>query len=322
MFKILFFAVLTLLCYIGIGFVLRKTKLASEDFAKSFSVYTIYVGQIAMLLHCFIIPFDKIIFKKVSVVFILSFFIHLLMYFVAIRLFKKAPEKTRAVLQFGIIFCNVGFMGIPLVIDVFGDEFVIYVTANIIWFNVLGFSLGRLIFTNDKKYISLKKIIVNPAVIPIMIGFIIYLTGFGGYITEKINDTDFFAKILKLIYDVVTILKNTVAPASMIVVGAKLAQTSFKGLHKDKNVYLFTVIRLFLFPFMIWAILRVLYQFNVIDYNLMAVMLIVFSTPAATTTTIFAELYEKDSEYAGKLVALTSLLSVVTMPIVSLLLYI
>ena len=58
------------------------------------------------------------------------------------------------------------------------------------------------------------------------------------------------------------------------------------------------------------------------DPAVMAIVLILSSTPAAANTTIFAELYNGDSAYAGKLVALSTVISVVTMPIVALLLYI
>jgi len=85
----------------------------------------------------------------------------------------------------------------------------------------------------------------------------------------------------------------------------------------EKSVY-----RLFLFPTVIWAILRLLNGVGFIDETVLSIILILCSTPAAALTTMFAELYDGDAPYAGKLVALTTILSVATMPIVALLLQI
>ena len=247
---------------------------------------------------------------------------HIIFYIIAKQMFKKSPDNLRRVLQFGIVFANAGYMGIPVINDILGPEYTIYVTVYIIWFNVFGFSLGRLIYTDDKKYISVKEIFLNPAVIPIVIGLLIYVTGLGGTLLSCVGGNGFINQAVTIFYNVLTMLKNMVAPVSMMVIGARLADTSFKGLWRDKNVYIFSIMRLLLFPLIIFIILRALFAFNIIDKTVMTIVLVLASTPAAALTTMFAELYDGDSAYAGKLVALTTLLSVITMPLVSLLLYV
>lgn len=320
--SLLFISVFTLFCFMIPGYILKKTKLVDQHFAKGMSVYTLYVASIAMLMHGFILEFDPKVFKGVAQVFVLSLLVHLLFFLIAKRLFPNAVESQKKVLQFGVIFSNAGYMGIPVISDVFGPEYVIYATAYIMWFNILAYTLGRLLFTNDKKYVSFKKAFINPAVIPIALGVFIYLTGLGGWIQRSIAAGDFVGQILGVFYNVLTILKNTVAPISMIIIGAKLADINFKGILKDKYMYPFVLIRLFLFPTMVWAILRLLHMVGIVDETVMSVILILSSTPGAAMTTMFAELYNGDAPYAGKLVALTTILSVATMPIVALLLYI
>ena len=222
----------------------------------------------------------------------------------------------------GQLFSNAGYMGIPIISDVFGSEYVIYATVYIVWFNVFAYSLGRLIYTNDKKYISVKKIFVNPAVIPIAIGLVIFLTGGGTWINNMLNESGIVANSVSLIYNIITVLKNMVAPASMIVIGVKLADINFKGIFKDKYLYPFIALRLFVFPAILWAIMRICLILGLITNDTMSIVLILCSAPAAAITTIFAELYDCDAVYAGKLVAVTTLLSVVSMPIVALLLQI
>ena len=318
--SLLFLSVLTLFCFMIPGFVLRKTKLASEHFAKVLSVFTLYVAQVAMLIHGFLTPFDKTVFRGFLSVLLFALAEHLIFFFLARRCFRKAPDTMRRVLQFGVIFSNAGYMGIPVIEDVFGPEFKIYATAYVVSFNIFAFTLGRLIYTEDKKYISLKEAIINPAVIPIMIGLVFYLTGIGGWIYETAQQTTAMGKGVGVIYKVFTVFNSMVAPASMVVIGARLADINFKGIFRDKYMYPFIGIRLFAFPCLVWLLTFGLYKLCIIDYTVMAVLTILSSTPAAAVTTMFAELYNGDSPYAGKLVALSTILSVGTMPIVALLL--
>ncbi|MBO5231330.1 MAG: AEC family transporter [Clostridia bacterium] len=321
--SLLFISVFTLFCYMIPGYILRKTKLADDGFAKGLSIFTLYVAQVAMILHGFMVEFNLKVLKGIGLIFLFGLIAHIVFYIVAKNLFKKAPDRLRKVLRFGVIFSNAGYMGIPIISDVFGSEYVIYATVYIVWFNVFAYSLGRLIYTGDKKYISVKKIFINPAVVPIAIGLVIFLTGGGSWIQQTLNNGEgFIAEGVTLFYSIITTLKNMVAPASMMVIGAKLADINFKGIFKDKYLYPFIILRLFILPAIVWAIMRVCLAFGFIDNTSMSIVLILSSTPAAALTTIFAELYDCDAVYAGKLVAITTLLSVVTMPAVALLLQI
>ena len=282
----------------------------------------LYVAQVALIFHGFIIEFDATVFKGICQVFLLALITHIVFYLLSRQFFRKAPDKLRGVLQFGIIFSNAGYMGIPVVNDVFGPEYTIYATVYIVWFNVFAFSLGRLIYTEDKKYISIKEAIINPAVLPIMMGLVIYLTGIGGWIQNVIKTDTLLGTVFDILYNILTVLKNMVAPASMMVIGARLADINFKVIFKDKYMYPFVALRLFVFPAIVWLIMKFISFTGLLDETAMTVVLILSSTPAAAVTTMFAELYDGDAPYAGKMVALTTILSVISMPIVALLLYI
>ena len=320
--SLLFISVLTLFCYMIPGFILRKTKLIDNGFAKALSIFTLYVAQVSMILHGFMVEFNLKVLKGIGLVFVFALLTHVIFYLIAVSLFKKAPERLRKVLRFGLMFSNAGYMGIPVISDVFGPEYVIYATIYIVWFNVFAFSLGRLIYTEDKKYISVKKIFINPAVIPITIGLVLFLTGGGGWIKQMLTESGIAAEGVKLLYNIITVFKNMVAPASMMIIGAKLADINFKGIFKDKYLYPFILLRLFALPAIMWAIMRVCLIFGLIDSTAMSIVLILCSAPAAAMTTMFAELYDCDAVYSGKLVAISTVLSVVSMPIVALLLQI
>ncbi len=318
----LFISIFTLFLFMLPGFIVKKAKVADGEFPKSLSVLTLYITQVALILHSFIIEFNMKIFANLCQVFIGALLIHILLYIIAKECFKKAPDKTRTVLQFGLIFSNAGYMGIPVISDVFGADHAIYATFYVVWFNVFCYSVGRLIYTNDKKYISFKKAIFNPAVVSVIIGLTIFLTGAGAWIKNVINEPTFIGNFFNIIYKVLEALKNMVAPVSMMIIGARLADINFKGIFKDKYMYPFVLLRLLVLPAIIWCMLKLFSLAGLLSDISLAVLLILSSTPAATATTMFAELYNGDSPYAGKLVALTTILSVATMPIVALLLYI
>lgn len=318
--SLLFASVLTLFLFMIPGFILRKTRLAGDGFAKAMSVFTLYVAQVAMLLHGFIIEFDFSILKNILLVFILAFISHGVFYLLARLMFKKAPDKIRKVLRFGLVFSNAGYMGIPVISDVFGADHAIYATIYIVWFYVFCYTLGRLIYTDDKKYVSLKEAFINPAVIPIAIGLIIFLSGAGTWIQHKITEPTFIGNAVGVFYNVLTSLKNMVAPASMIITGARLADINLKGIFKDKYIIPFSLTRLFLFPAAMWVIMTVLRLLGLIDSTVESIVFILCSTPSAAITTMFAELYDGDAPYAGKVVAVTTVLSVITMPVAALLL--
>ena len=212
-------------------------------------------------------------------------------------------------------------MGIPVLSDVFGEECAIYATFYVVWFNIFCYSLGRLIYTEDKSYISFKKAIFNPAVLPILMGLVIFLTGAGTWIKNVIDEPTVVGIGFNVIYKVLEVFRNMVAPASMLVIGARLADIDFKGIFNDKYMYPFVALRLLVLPAIIWLMLRLISFTGLLDQTAFSVLLILASTHAAAVTTMFAELYDGDSPYAGKLVAITTILSVITMPIVAFLLY-
>ena len=324
--KLLLISVITLFCYLLVGFVLRKLNLVDTSFSRLLAVYVIYVAQVALLLHGFFVDFDVGILKCATFVFLVAAVIHLVSYFIVLNLFKKAPDKIRTVLRYAIIFSNAGYMGIPVISDILGEEYVIYATFYIFVFNIFNFSIGRLIYTNDKKYIKIKEIIINPAVVPLTIGFIIFITGAGGWVLDcvSLGNETIVTTSVNVFYNVLTTLKNTVAPASMMVIGCRLAEIDFKGVFKDKYLYPYLLMRHFVVPFISWCFMKLLVLCGILTADIAvivtSVVLVLNSTPSAASFTMFAELYNGDARYAGKLVAISTLLSVATMPVVALLL--
>ena len=114
-------------------------------------------------------------------------------------------------------------------------------------------------------------------------------------------------------------LKNLVAPLSMLVIGLRLPDMSFKGLFKDKEMYIFILLRHIALPLISLGIVKLLGLLLPVDPAVEMVIVILAAAPAATSATMFAEKYDCDSVYVSRLVTVSTLLSIITIPLILLL---
>jgi predicted permease len=311
MFISLFRAVLILFLMMVPGYIMRKMKLASDGLPLGFTNTILYITQPAMLVVGFFRARDMEILKTAGFVMLLSFVTHIVFIF-AVKLFYRGAEKeTAKVYRFGTVFANAGYMGIPLISMVLGDEAAIYASVYIVAFNFFCWSYGALIYSEDKSFISPKKMFVNAATIPTAIGIIIFVTNVSPYIPAPIAD---------LTYETLTMLKNTVAPMSMMIIGMRLADLNLKGAFRDKYLYLGLSLRLIVFPLGAFVLLAICKLLGFYDPTGFTVILVCASTPVASATCMFAEKFGSDSTSASKFVSVSTVLSLATMPLMALLL--
>ncbi len=311
MFISLFRAVLILFVMIIPGFLMRKLKLSGDTLPLGFANTILYITQPAMLVVGFFRARDMGIMKNALVVLVLSFLTHIL-FLLAVNLFYRGADKEkRKVYRFGTVFSNAGYMGIPLITMVLGDEAAIYASVYIVAFNFFCWSFGALIYSEDKSYISPKKMLINAATVPTFIGIIIFATNFYTVIPTPIAD---------FVYEALTMLKNTVAPMSMMIIGMRLADLELKGAFKDRYLYMGLALRLILFPLGGFGLIALTKLVGIDTPDAFKVVLICASTPVASATSMFAEKFRSDTVSASKFVSISTVLSLATMPLMALLL--
>jgi predicted permease len=292
----------------ALGFIMKRTKLSSERLPGDLSNIIIYFAQPALIIRTYIRPFDKSILMGALWVLLISAVYHGLIFALTLFFFKKAPERTRKVYRYGVLFSNAAFLGIPLVMSVAGDVAVLYVCIFVIAFNIYAWSVGCYIYTGDKKYISPRKMFINPATVPTYIGLIFFFTPLGtctpSFVTELL-----------------TYVENLLVPASMLLVGLRFAELDFRNAFKDKYLPLALVLRLFAAPLIAFALMSLISLCGAsLSDDVRITVMICSSTPVAVFANVMAEKFGGDSVTAGKFVAVSTLLSLVTIPIVSLLL--
>lgn len=324
------------------GLIMKKCGLVPDGFGKGISNLVLYIAQpiliVSAYVNCKSLFTD--IWLNILFVFILSVIAHVLFSVVALNLFRSAPVDKQKILRLVTIFANAAFMGIPLIESLLGAEAAIYASIYNITFNLFLWTLGVYLCTRNsgedvdgdgdsdihddlavakhvaKNEISLAKVLLHPVTLASVIGFIILATGANSAIMANLA-TDTPNVVLEFIVKCLNMIKGLVAPLSMVVIGLRLADVDFRGMFTDLNMYIFLVLRHLALPLALVGTSKLLILVGApISNECLLVATILAATPAASSATMFAEKYDCDAGYASKLVTVSTILCIVTMPLV------
>lgn len=303
------------------GFILIKTKLISNKSESALSTLVLYGAQPVMVFMGFqSANFNSSIGVNVLIVAGLSILIHLLMAVIVCLLVKgKDDQLKKRVVRYASIFSNCGFMGFPFLKIVFDGlpelgEIMIYASVVVAIFNILNWTLGVYLISGDKKNVSLKKIITNPTIIAVVLGFILFFTVKVPFVSLATKGTTLYTIISKLM-DSLNIIGDMVTPLSMTVIGMKLANANLKDIFLDKYGYLVCALKLVVMSFVAMLIVCFLPVSQLVKY----VIVFLLSMPCATSTALFSTLFGGDGKSATAFVLLSSIASIITIPLMFLL---
>lgn len=281
---------------IATGMLCYKLKILNEESTKSLSSLVLMVVNPIVIIVSYQTKFEKRLLKGLLISLILS----LLSVVIAIllsRIFIRKSGDKASLEKFSAVYSNCGFMGIPLVNAVYGSEGVFYLTAFVTVFNILVWSHGVFLMEGKFNKKTLIEILKVPAVIATVLGFILFIT--------KITIPGIIFQSLEYLADM-----NT--PLAMLAAGATIAQTNIFEALKIKRLYLVCLLKLILVP----AVTGVIFYFLPFDKMVMGTVILASACPTAATGTLFAIRYKKDSCYASELFAITTVLSIATLPVV------
>ena len=167
--------VIILFILIIIGVILAKTKVLGENGVKNMTDLVLYTVTPCVIVKSFIREFDAAALKNLLLSFLIAILSHIGFILISRILIRDKDESNQAVLQFGTIFSNCGFMSIPLQQALLGDTGVFYCSSYIAIFQLFIWSYGILTMSGDKKYVTPKKLIINPGLIGLGVGLVIFL---------------------------------------------------------------------------------------------------------------------------------------------------
>ena len=212
-------------------------------------------------------------------------------------IWRKEPENKRKVLMYASMFSNAGNAGLPILKLVFDDVGVFMGSMYLIPPRILQWTVGLGFFVRPQKGSWVRNVLLNPMVVTIYIGAVLMATGW---------------QIPGVFGSAITNLGNMTAPLSMILIGATLSGMNLKML-LDKSVLLVSALRLLIFPMLFAVGLKVLGT----DLTTMNICVILLAMPVASNTAAMAERYGGDYVFASACVSVTTLLSVLTVPLVT-----
>lgn len=219
----------------------------------------------------------------------------LVLTFVFVGLFFK---KYDAIERYGIGFANSGFIGIPLVKAVLGNEAVFHLSAFLVAMNIIIWTYGIYMITGDKKYMTLKKAIFNPGTIGTLLGLLLFISP---------------VKLSPVLYNGVTALGNINTPLAMIILGGYIVKSNVSTMIVSKRLYLLSFFRLIVLPLLTLLVLVLL---PIDDYTILMTIFIASSGPAAVNTMIFSIQFGGNSELGARFVSMSSILSMITLPLI------
>lgn len=291
--------VVVLFLLIVVGYVIRKMNIVTDAINREIGALVINIALPAFLIVSMNQSFSVEMLKTSGIFVLLSFGVYA-GFAVSAKLFSKmlgVKGKARDVFEYVLLFSNVGYMGYPVVKVVFGDEGVFYTAVYNLSFSVLVWSYGVYLMNRNSDHKEKSKGILNPGLVAVLIGFTLFV---------------FNLELPKPIEETLRLIGDTTTPLSMMFIGFILAQTEMRSIFKEWQVFVISFIRLIIQPASVWLVLR---AFGA-EGLLLNIPVLIASMPAAANTAIIASKYGSDYQLAAKLIYISTLLSVITIPIV------
>lgn len=304
-FLITLVTVAVMLAYAVPGFALVKSKAISKDSAVAFSKVLMYVAQPCLTVYSFQkATFSLELLKNMGIFFGLCVLIHAVMMGGMVLIWRKKSADIRyRICTVAATFGNCAFMGVPL-LEALMPEYADAAVFSMVFFLVMslcGWTAGSAVITHDKKYLSVKKMVLNPAVISLAIALPLFFAN---------------VKLPSVLGDAVTVMGKMTTPLCMLVMGMRLATIPVKPIFTDKLQYVTVAVKQFFMPFLSFLIVWWL----PIDYNIKVIFYVLCATPVASVVLNFAEILGEGQQIAANMVLLGTVLSVATIPIIVLVL--
>lgn len=276
----------------AVGYVVYRKKIISDSGAGELGKLLVNLAIPAVILNSCLTDYQAERFRNLCIAAVLSL-LSLVLSMVICQILYGNRHRLN---NFGNAFSNAGFIGIPLVSAVLGEEAVFYVSAYVAFLNILQQTYGIWVITGSGDSIRPKKVMRNPVLLAFILGMLLYVLPI---------------PIPALVSSAVSYVAGLNTPLAMMILGIYLAQSSLKDVLCTAELYAASAVRLLLIPAITMAMLTILPVSTLIKMT----VLIAAAAPVGANVAIFAQLYGQDYTYGAKLVCNSTILSIVTMPV-------
>lgn len=297
MFAEVFSQVLILMILVALGAMLSKTGILTESGVRSITDMVLMTVTPCVIIKSFVREFDAKALKGLLISFLIAVMVHI-GFIVLSRIILHSKDISRErVLRLGVVFTNCGYMSLPLQEAILGEMGVFYGSSFIAIFNLFVWSYGIITISGDKKYLTPKKLVFNPGMIGLAVGLVIFL---------------FSLPVPKIIYQPISFIAALNTPLPMIIIGYHLSKTDILKSIKDQQCLLASLVRMLLLPSVAIALMYLCR----VRGDMLVSAAISCSAPTAAITTMFASKFGGDTELSVNMVSLTTIMSLLTMPLI------
>ncbi len=281
-----------------VGYIGGVNGFLSDSDNKSMTTLLIKIALPALTLSAFTVGYYKDSLKDILLVLTLSFIAHFIAAIIAKVAFAKFPQSERSIMNFGNTFSNAGFMGLPFIHVLFGDQALLYASIYTIPMHILIWTLGESMLKSKTSRFNLKEFIKNPTIIAILIGIVVF----------SLNIT-----LPVVIKQPLSMIASLTSPLAMIILGERLSKLKLSEIFKDYKIYYVSFIKLLVTP----LIMIFLLKFVNVDPLIKNIIITMQSLPLAVLIVVLSQKHDLDAQLASKLTVITHVLAIFTIPIIS-----
>ena len=290
-------SVLTLFLLMSVGFIFGRMGLLSGETLSQVSRILLYVVTPCIMINSFEVERTPAGQSQLFMALAAMAGLYVLYMVLSVLLFPREGEAHRGIMRFAAVYGNAGFMGLPLIQSVMGDEAMMVAVVGLAIFNTVTWTQGRALM-GGRGELAVKKVLLNPGIIGFVVGILLYFTGwrFPGPVDKT-----------------VAYLGSLNTPLAMVVIGGQMAQADFLKVFSTKKLYLVSAVKLIGLPLLTALVLL---PFHV-DPVVYVASVILAGCPTAGATSLFAQSMGKDTALAAQQVTLSTLLCIATLPLMA-----
>ena len=325
MFLIISRQIIKMFLLMMVAFITFRAKVIDHEGSRTISNLVLMVVTPMLILKAFLQEATPQLVRGLGLALLLAFLTHFGAILISRIFFPAGKSPNYTIEQFSVVYSNCGFIGIPLISGVFGDEGIFYITAYVAVFSILIWTHGLLLMntpgtaeTNNTKnpddpaakkaleqrrrenLRQIRKGLTSPVMFSIVIGIIIFLSGI---------------RLPDVVTDTVSYIGDMNTPLGMFVAGATLAEADLLKTLKNRQLYKTAAVKLFVIPLAVLAV----FAFLPLNKTVLYAILIANACPTGSTGIMFALRYDKNYKYASEIFTFSTLVSMVTIPLVILL---
>lgn len=281
-----------------LAFICYKVKIVSQEGNKSVSNLLLMVVNPCLIITVYQTDYDARLVKGLLIAFAAACMSHIIGIVIARFLIPAKNNPEYCLERFGAVYSNCGFIGIPLIYSVLGNEGVFYLTAYMTVFNLFTWTHGLSLLQDKFTLKELKEGLFSPMLIATLVAVVLFFIRF---------------RIPETVLSSMNYIADMNTPLAMMVAGFSVAQADLKRIFTNFHIYWVSILKLIAMPLLVAVFLFV----TGISHDIAYTTLIAAACPTATTTTMMAIRYNRNYTYSSEIFAFSTVLSMVTIPFVT-----